>query len=138
MAKTTYEEIPREGLTFNELRKMNLKRLPHFKNSKGVRAHIQPDGSDWTPADWMVATLGELGEAANILKKVRRGDLTLNEAMPQLADELADVQIYLDIMAFQLGVDLGNATINKWNKVSQRTGSPLRLGDLVKMGENHG
>lgn len=28
--------------------------------------------SDWSTSDWMTATLGELGEAANIVKKLNR------------------------------------------------------------------
>ena len=36
------------------------------------------------------------------------------EAQQQLADELADVQTYLDILAMRLGVDLGRATMAKF------------------------
>src|SRR5690606_19258820 len=70
---------------------------------------------------------GELGEAANLLKKVDRGDLTLDEARPALARELADVQTYLDLLAHRLGVDLGDATVQKWNEVSERIGCALRI-----------
>lgn len=115
------------GLSFNTLRSANLARLPLFKNSKGERAHLSSDGSDWTPADWMTATVGELGELANVLKKVRRGDITMRDAFEDIANELADVQIYLDILAYQLGVDLGQATIAKWNEVSERVGANIRI-----------
>lgn len=111
-----------DGLTFNTLRSANLARLPEFKNAKGEPAHSKPDGSDWSLGEWSNAVLGELGEAANIIKKVRRGDLSIEEARPLLADELADVVTYLDILAFQAGIDLGKATTNKWNRVSERVG----------------
>lgn len=115
------------GLTFEQLRSANLKRLPLFKNRKGETAHSQADGSDWKLSAWSNAVLGELGEAANIIKKIERGDLTLADAMPDLRRELADVQTYLDILAFRAGVNLGAATIEKFNEVSERVGCDVRL-----------
>lgn len=118
-----------DGLSFNTLRGANIKRLPTFKNAKGEPAHSEPDGSDWCLAQWCNAVTGELGEAANIIKKVDRGDLTLEEARPALAKEFADVVTYLDILAMRAGVDLGEATKDKFNEVSIRVGSPVRIGD---------
>lgn len=116
-----------DGLTFNALRGANTARLPQFKNKKGEPAHSQPDGSDWSLNDWLTAAVGELGEAANVLKKVRRGDLTLDEARDDLAKEFADVVTYLDILANRCGIDLGQATIDKFNEISKRVGSNVRL-----------
>ena len=115
------------GLTFNILREGNLKRLPEFRNSLGEPAHSQPDGSDWSLGEWSNAVLGELGEAANIIKKIRRGDISLEEARPALAREFADVVTYLDILAYRAGVDLGQATMDKWNEVSRRVQSQWRI-----------
>ena len=117
-----------DGLTFNALRSANLARLPEFRNKHGEPAHSKPDGSDWSPAQWLQAIIGELGEYANVRKKFERGDLTLSEFQELAADELADVQCYLDILAAQLGIDLGRATMQKWNRVSERIGSDIRLG----------
>ena len=116
-----------DGLTFNVLRGANTARLPTFKNSKGEPAHSEPDGSDWCLAQWANAVTGELGEAANIIKKVDRGDLTLDEARPSLAKEFADIVTYLDILAMRAGIDLGKATMDKFNEVSIRVGSPVRI-----------
>ena len=115
------------GLTFNTLREANLKRLPLFKNKHGELAHSKPDGSDWSPAQWLQAVVGELGEYANVRKKFDRGDLTQAEFQKMAAEELADVQTYLDILAFQLGIDLGQATMDKWNAVSDRVGVPIHI-----------
>ncbi|MBP2290734.1 MazG-like family protein [Azospirillum rugosum] len=115
------------SLNFDALRGANVARLPTFKNAKGEPAHSEPDGSDWALSAWANAVTGELGEAANLIKKIERGDLTLDEARPALAKELADVQTYLDILAFRAGVNLGQATIDKFNEVSVRVGSPVRL-----------
>lgn len=116
-----------DGLTFNALRRANMARLPLFKNKHGELAHLKADGSDWSPAQWLQALVGELGEYANIRKKFERGDLSVKEFIEAAASELADVQCYLDILAAQLGIDLGQATKDKWNKVSERVGCNLRL-----------
>jgi hypothetical protein len=131
------------GLTFNALRGANAARLPEFKDKHGRLAHSKADGSDWSPAQWLQAVLGELGEYANVRKKYERGDLTAEEFQALAEKELADVQTYLDILARRCldrtgaggavewahptGVDLGQATIDKFNEVSARVGSSVRL-----------
>ena len=115
-------------LNFADLRCANIARLPEFRNARGGPAHSKPDGSDWSPSDWLQAVVGELGEFANLQKKVIRGDLTAKQARDDLADELADVVIYLDILAFQLGINLSDAVISKWNRTSERVGSNIRIG----------
>lgn len=110
-----------DGLTFNNLRLANLKRLPTFKNSKGNPAHSKEDGSDWSPAQWLQAMIGEVGEYANLRKKFERGDVDRDYFIQEAKKELADIQIYLDLLASQLRIDLGKAVIDKFNEVSERT-----------------
>jgi NTP pyrophosphatase (non-canonical NTP hydrolase) len=113
-------------LGFDELRAANVKRCREFRNAQGVMCH--PEGVDgWSPSQWMVAVVGEVGETANILKKVERGDFTLESVREDLRRELADVQTYLDLLAASLGVDLGRATVDKFNEVSERVGSDVKL-----------
>lgn len=114
-------------LTFKSLRKANLLRLPQFKNRKGEPAHSEPDGSDWALSAWSNAVCGELGELANLIKKVERGDMTLDEARTSISHELADVATYLDILAYRCGVDLDEAIIRKFNIVSDRVGATVKL-----------
>lgn len=102
-----------DGLTFRTLRDANKERRKYFKHKK------------WSPAQWLQAVMGELGEYANLRKKVERGDFSMDEVRDKLADELADVVIYLDILATELGIDLGAAVMSKWNRVSDRIGAPL-------------
>jgi NTP pyrophosphatase (non-canonical NTP hydrolase) len=116
-----------DGLTFNTLRGGNLARLPQFKDAQGRLSHPGKDGEDWSLNDWMTAVTGEAGELANLLKKVRRGDFTLEEKRGDIADELADVAIYLDILAMRCGVDLGRAIMSKFNRTSERVGSSIRI-----------
>ena len=112
------------GLTFRALRRANIARIPLFRDRHGRIVH-NATGSDWSPAQWLQALIGELGEYANVQKKVERGDLTPEEAAPMIRDELADVMCYLDILALQVGVDLGEAVVKKFNEVSIRVGAPV-------------
>jgi len=130
-----------DGLTFNVLRQANLRRLPEFRNKKGEVVHSEPDGSDWPLSQWGNALFGEIGEAAeawmrliahagaaaNLIKKVERGDVALEEARDQLAEEYADIATYLDIIALNSGVDLGAAVMAKFNKISVRAKSRVRI-----------
>lgn len=117
-------------MTFATLRTANIARLPRFKNKKGLPAHSKPDGSDWALSTWCNAVLGELGELANLIKKVERGDLTLDEAREAAGKECADVATYLDILAFRLGVDLGRTTMDKFNEVSRRVDAGVFIDDV--------
>ena len=123
------------SLTFDQLRSANVARIPRFRNKKGQICH-NADGSDWTAADWLMAVTGELGELANLLKKIRRGDFTENDpgVVDEVAKELADVQTYLDILAFRCGIDLGDATTRKFNAVSDRVNAAIYIagdGEII-------
>jgi NTP pyrophosphatase (non-canonical NTP hydrolase) len=78
----------------------------------------------WTISDWYLALVGEVGELANLLKKVNRG-----EDIPKrmIEDEIADIQTYLDLLAAKLNIDLAEATINKFNEVSAKRNASTRL-----------
>ena len=126
-------------LSLATLRKANMQRLPQFKNKHGQPAHTMPDGSDWSPAQWLQAVVGELGEYSNVRKKYERGDITFEEFRVLAAKELADVQTYLDLLALRCldhgehvhhtGIDLAHATVEKWNEVSARVACSLRIYD---------
>jgi NTP pyrophosphatase (non-canonical NTP hydrolase) len=131
------------GLSFSALRQANTLRLPQFKNPHGELAHQKPDGSDWSPSQWLQALVGELGEFANVRKKFERGDLTLEQYRTLAEKELADVQTYLDLLArraldigpnaHETGVDLGEATRQKFNEVSHRVGADVFIDDAGKV-----
>lgn len=112
------------GLTFNSLRIANVE-----------RGRISfPESLDWSEADWMLALTGELGELANCLKKIKRGltpsAVARGKKIPtkqDVAKELGDVQSYLDKLAHHLGIDLGQATRDKFNEISDEIGSGVKL-----------
>lgn len=113
-------------MTFAVLREANTTRIPRFRNKKGELCH-NADGSDWILSQWSNAVTGELGELCNLIKKIERGDFSLEEMRNECAKELADVQTYLDILAFRMGVDLGQATIDKFNEVSDRVNAGVYI-----------
>ncbi len=116
------------NLDLAKLRWANQMRLPHFKDANGKICHSEMDGSDWSLTDWMTAVAGETGELANVVKKVRRGDFTIDEAHTMLADEAADIVIYLDIFCANAGINLSEAIVNKFNKTSKKVDSWVKLG----------
>lgn len=113
------------GLTFAELRAANIARRDELLRVK--MPNFRPE-NEWSLNDWMTALTGEIGEIANLLKKVKRGDFTLDEARLDIATEIADAQTYLDLLAHRADIDLAAATIMKWNEVSRRVGLPHRIG----------
>jgi len=64
----------------------------------------------------VVCLVGEVGEFANELKKVVRGDAPYEERKAALAEELADTFIYLMKIAAQTGIDLETEYLKKLEK----------------------
>lgn len=115
------EPVP--ALTFDAFRAANVARCLKW-HPQGIES--------WSPSDWLTAVTGELGELASLLKmrNRERDGLPGNKFSPtqkQIADELADVLTYLDLLAEVLGVDLGRAAAEKFNEVSERVGFPDRI-----------
>lgn len=89
---------------------------------------------DWSLSDWLTATMGELGEAANIAKKLNRvrdgipgNSETPEELRAAFADELADTFIYLDLLAQSQGIVLEEAVVSKFNRTSEKIGYDIKL-----------
>jgi NTP pyrophosphatase (non-canonical NTP hydrolase) len=91
---------------------------------------------EWSITDWATAMAGECGEACNEVKKLRRLDgADASQDKPQardrlrekIAHELADLVIYADLLAARLGIDLGDAVVEKFNEVSAKRDSTVRL-----------
>ncbi len=111
------------ALTFDRFRSANVARCIKW-HPAGVES--------WSPSDWLTAVTGELGELASLLKmrNRERDGLVGNKFSPtdkQVADEIADVLTYLDLLAHVLKVDLGKAAAEKFNEISERNGFPDRI-----------
>ena len=94
---------------------LTFKRLREVSSYRCSKAYTPIE--EWSPTDWGCALAGEVGEACNLIKKMRRGEKVDIQAV---AEELADVMIYLDLTATRLGIDLEKAIIEKFNKDSRK------------------
>lgn len=125
---------------------LTLAKIAEQNRARCVRWHGDGTGASeyeaWGGADWSNAMCGEAGEAANVVKKMRRHEtrrqggphapLPYNTAdwehlRSALADELADVVLYLDLLADHYDIDLEQAVREKFNRVSEAQGFPERL-----------
>lgn len=122
-------------MILREFSKINRERSEH------PNGYNHPLGM-WSIAEWFMATMGELGEAANVAKKLLRirdnipgnnfsdpatassTDVEAAKLRMQLADELADTAIYLDLTAQAAGIDLEAAIIRKFNRNTQKLEFP--------------
>lgn len=108
----------RDTLSFAYLRERNLVRMPMFHPL-----------DDWSPTDWACAMAGEVGEACNFIKKLRRiqGSGSVyeelrGEIVANIGKELADTVCYADLLAARLRLDLGQLVWDKFNEISHRRG----------------
>ena len=88
----------------------------------------------WSLSDWMTAILGELGEAANIAKKLNRvrdgipgNKETAEELAAKFRREMADVFIYLDLTCQRAGFVLSDVVADVFDAKSREIGYPERL-----------
>lgn len=124
------------ALTFQEVREANVARAKRWHPGF-------PSDDDWSLGDWSNAMCGEAGESANIVKKLRRfetgkvggpvvlekdstSEASLNQ---QLAHELADVFLYLQLLAEKRNIDLPRAIMEKFNLTSDNYGFPEKIRD---------
>ncbi len=84
-----------------------------------------------SPIEWAARIEEELGEFFAVLNKMHRAQLNPKHptvlTLQDAADELGDVQTCVDLVAARLGIDLSQATRRKFNIVSDRVGSKVRL-----------
>jgi NTP pyrophosphatase (non-canonical NTP hydrolase) len=88
----------------------------------------------WTTLEIAGELAGEVGELANVCKKLRRSELGVPgnkisdaELMAQAKSEAADVFIVLMLTASKLGFDLEDAVRETFNRKSEQMGFPERL-----------
>lgn len=119
-------------LTFRSLRRVNTMRCENPRTHGGFGHNLR----SWSVAEWTNAMAGEAGEACNIAKKLIRyrdemeflnKGATWSELHTMLAEELADVVIYCDLIATSQGFVLEDLIRAKFNKDSERINSPFKL-----------
>lgn len=102
-----------------------------------LRAANQRRDVEWNDGDERISLLfravemaGEAGEACNVAKKLERERLGMRGSratLQDLADELADVAICVDLIAMHAGIDLSTAITAKFNATSEKYGLSTRL-----------
>ena len=114
-------------MTFGQFSEANRKRCEH---PQGFNHPL----CGWSASDWMTALVGEVGEAANVVKKLNRvrdgvpgNKLTPDELRDQLRHELGDVFVYLDLMCQSLGFSIADAATEVFNAKSKDIGCPITL-----------
>jgi NTP pyrophosphatase (non-canonical NTP hydrolase) len=101
-------------MNFDKLRTANVKRAIEW--CKGVKLSLSFRGNEIG---------GEVGELQNKLKKVERHNLGIAggtepsvQVLVEIAQELADVVICADLIAMDIGINLGQAVKAKFNMTS--------------------
>jgi len=110
--------------------KINLKRCT---SPEGFNHSLE----SWSEAEWTNAIAGELGEAANLTKKLLRHrdrvagnykpeDQDVDYLRRQAAHELCDAIIYADLAIQRLGFDTSELLIGVFNRKSEQLGCSIR------------
>jgi NTP pyrophosphatase (non-canonical NTP hydrolase) len=110
-----------DGITFNVLRDAN-------RNRKG-----EWPGNDKADVAFRAIELaGEAGEVAEAVKKFLRAERGIKGSTAtreDIADEMGDLLVSLDLLADELGIDLGAAVRRKFNATSEKYSMRTYLGD---------
>lgn len=112
-------------LTFDEFSQANRARS---ESPQGFDHKLK----DWSTSDWFVALMGEIGEAANIAKKlnrardgVRGNKEGVAELRAKLSKELGDGYLYLDLLCQREGFTIADAAVEVFNAKSVEIGYPV-------------
>lgn len=113
----------RKGITFRQFAMINRQ-----------RAAVWHEDKPWGPPEWFIATAGELGEAANIIKKLMRSEdgivgnnESYQELLEALKEEIADTLTYLFLFADSIDMYMQDEVIKKFNAVSDKHGLPHKI-----------
>lgn len=113
-------------------------------NRTRSKRFFEPASVDsWSPADTVVGMIGELGEACNVMKKLKRAQLGMvnknkegrqvdaltDEVRHKLMEEFAGAMLYFDQLAEHFGIDWQEAIEYTYNSKSEELGFPERIYD---------
>jgi len=107
------------NLTFEQLRAANVARNKEWDKDGKIGASFRG-----------LELAGEVGELCNLVKKLERERMGIRGSrvsILDLAQELADVMICLDLLAMHYSIDLAHVTREKFNDTSVKIGLETRL-----------
>lgn len=94
-----------------------------FQDANALRSKEAFAGShEWGVSEIALAIAGEAGELCNIVKKINRGDFTLDEKRLEVLKEAADTITYCDKLITKLGARTDEVLRQKFNEVNERVG----------------
>ena len=110
-----------DGMTFNVLRAANRRRQQEWPGNEKADTAFRA-----------IELAGEAGEVAEAVKKwlrAERGIKGSTATRDDIASEMGDLLVSLDLLADSLGIDLGAAVRQKFNATSAKYGMRTYLGD---------
>lgn len=110
-----------DGITFNVLREANRRRQQEW-----------PGNDKADVAFRAIEVAGESGEVLEAVKKFlrfARGIKGSTATREDVAEEMGDLLVSLDLLADELGIDLGIAVRTAFNRTSKKYGMRTYLGD---------
>ena len=119
----TYDEAVERRDDWKERARQNHERYAAIGN-----VSKDPDGPEHIRF-LALALCGEAGELANLIKKRWRGD-AIDDC--DIAEELADVRVYLEHLARAMEIDLDAVCAAKVSKVTRRLDAALAAGAIRK------
>lgn len=109
-----------DGLTFNVLRSANQNRQKEWPGNDQADAAFR--------ALEVAGEAGELSEAMKKWLRSERGIKGSTATKEDIASEMGDLLVALDLLADEMDIDLGAAARQKFNKTSQKYGMRTYIG----------
>lgn len=109
-----------DGLTFNALRGANRNRQKEWPGSEQADTAFRA-----------IELAGEAGEVSEAVKKFLRAELGIKGSTAtrdDIASEMGDLLVALDLLADSLGINLGEAARAKFNATSEKYGMRTYIG----------
>lgn len=110
-----------DGITFNVLRDANRRRQQEWPGNEKADTAFRA-----------LELAGEAGEVAEAIKKFLRAERGIKGSTAtreDIAAEMGDLLVSLDLLADSLGIDLGGAVRSKFNATSEKYGMRTYLGE---------
>lgn len=110
-----------DGITFNVLREANRRRQQEWPGNEKADVAFRA-----------IEVAGEAGEVAEAIKKFLRAERGIKGSVAtreDVASEMGDLLVSLDLLADSLGINLGAAVRSKFNATSEKYGMRTYLGD---------
>lgn len=125
------------------MNKLSFETFQIANRTRSKRFFAPAEVDNWSPADTVVGMIGELGEACNVMKKLKRAELGMvnknkegrqvdaltDEVRCKLMEEFGGAMLYFDQLAEHFGISWQEAIEYTYNSKSKELGFPERIYD---------